>query len=146
MDISAAVTTVASLVSLLLVVLQLRQNTDQRRLESILAIYDVNRQLIGMGFENPVLFKVLNDEPDVDPALERRYLQLWLNQIAIIHHLDSRGLVPAELGEGFKADITGFLALKNMRRHWQRTKRLYPGSLRATLDAMVSAVTDEEKN
>lgn len=145
-DIVAAVSALFSFISLLLVVLQLRQNTEQRRLESVLSIYDVNRHLIALGFENPELFKVLQDGTDIDPTMERRYLQLWLNQIAIIHFLESRGLIAPELGEGFNADIAGFLAMENMQRHWQRHKRLYPASLRAALDALIPTASPDSNN
>lgn len=138
-DLVAAISALISFVSLFLVVFQLHQNTEQRRLESILAIYDINQRLIALGFEKPELFKVLQDAPDVDALWERHYLQLWLNQIAVIHFIESRGLVPAELRKGFHADIADFLAMGNLQRHWVRNQQFYPDSLRKFVEAQVAS-------
>ena len=55
-----------SFLGLLLVVLQLREGTEQRKLESQIHIYDINRKLISLGFSHPELFDVLKDGKGID--------------------------------------------------------------------------------
>jgi hypothetical protein len=70
-----------SFVGLILVVIQFRRATTQREAESLVKLADINRELLSLGFDHPQLFPILEDSPKVDPVLERRYLQLWLNQL-----------------------------------------------------------------
>lgn len=116
--------------SLLLVLLQWHGHIKQRRLESMIHVYDVNRQLISQGFDQPELFKILEDEPDTDPALTRRYLQLWLNQLALIHRIHTHGLFKREVQSSLVRDIKDFMAMSNMRRHWRLYGKYYPDSFR----------------
>jgi len=56
-----------SFFGLLLVVIQLRDSNEQRKLESQIRLYDITRELISLGFSNPQLFEVLKDSENVDP-------------------------------------------------------------------------------
>jgi len=139
-DYLAAVSVAISLVSVLLVVVQLRGNLRQRQLESLIHIYDVNRQLIAQGFQHPELFKILEDAPDTDPVLTRRYLQLWLNQLALIHRIHRHGLFQEELQVSLAREVREFMAQDNMRRHWQQQRSFYPASFRRFVDHVVQSV------
>ncbi len=57
-----------SFVGLMLVLLQLRHNARQRSLDSLLKVYDINRQLLTLGFSHPKLFSILADAEDADPV------------------------------------------------------------------------------
>lgn len=133
----AAVSVVISFVSIFLVVFQLHNHTEQRKLESLLQIKDINRQLLALGFANPELFEILHDSKEVDPVLERRYLQLWFNQMALIHAIHRRGLFPDELRESLERDMRDFLKLENMRTHWRRYGNFYPTSFQQFVDGLM---------
>ena len=84
-EVLSAASVLVSFASLFLVLLQVQQTTNQRKLESLVKIYDLNHQLLALGFDKPELFEILQDAPEADPVWERHYLQLWLNQIAVVH-------------------------------------------------------------
>lgn len=117
----------------LLVIVQLRDNTDQRRLESLLQVYGVNREIITLGFAHPELFQVLHGKK-ADPLVEIHYLQLWLNQMALIHDFNQRRFLSAEMLEGVERDIRDFMTQENMRQHWKNHRQFYPESFQAYVD------------
>ena len=124
--------------SLFMVVIQLKAHTEQRKLDSLTKLYDVNRELIALGFKHPQLFDILMDEKNADPIWERRYLQLWFNQLSLIHAYQRRGLYPSELPEDLETDVRDFMTMDNMRRHWSAYGRYYSTSFRAFVDRIVN--------
>ncbi len=64
---------------------ELNRNLRQRRYEAVMTIYAANRELIQMALDDPDLMAVLNGQEDVDTAKERRYVQLWVNHMEMIH-------------------------------------------------------------
>jgi len=112
--------------SIFFVIIQLRDSTEQQKLNSRVELYKINRELLGLGFSNPELFEVLDDAENVDPKLERRYLQLWLNHFAFIHAASCRGLFPSDLRKSLERDMREFLSHRNMRRHWTNYGSFYP--------------------
>jgi len=133
----AAFSAAISFAGLLLVVIQLRENNRQRKLESQFAIYDINRQLLSLGFTHPQLFAVPDDSTHVDPLWERYYLQLWLNQFSQIHAYLQHFLFRGELKDSFQRDLCDFMAMKNSRRHWQRFGKFYPTSFQEYVNQCV---------
>jgi len=129
-----------SFVGLLLVVVQLRNNTRQREMESQFAVYDINRQLLSLGFSHPQLFGVLEDSTHVDPHFEQYYVQLWLNQFAQIHAYHQRAVIRGELKESFDRDLADFMSMNNSRKHWQRFGIFYPTSFQNYVNAIVKKV------
>lgn len=128
-----------SFASVALVVIQLRANAAQRDLESLKEILEINRELLTLGFTNPVLFDILNDTPGVDPVWEKRYLQMWLNQLSLTHSFQRRGIFRKELREAFERDIRDFMALTNMRCHWEGHKQYYSGSFRRYVEGILNS-------
>jgi hypothetical protein len=47
----------------------------------VVKLYDINRELISFAISHPPLLNVLEDEKIANPLAEKRYLQLWLNQL-----------------------------------------------------------------
>jgi hypothetical protein len=121
------------------VLLQWHGHIKQRRLESLIHIYDVNRQLISQGFDHPELFKILEDEPDTDPLLTRRYLQLWLNQLALIHRVHRHGLFNRELQSSMAREVREFMTLTNMREQWKEQRTYFPKSFRRFVDHIIQS-------
>lgn len=138
-DYLASVSVVISFISIFLVVFQLQANTDQQKLGSLIHIYDINRQLLSLGFAHTELFEILRDTQDADPLWERRYLQLWLNQMALIHFIQRRGLFQADMGDSLEIDIRDFMAMENMQRHWRLHRQYYPASFQRYIDSVTAS-------
>lgn len=126
---------------LLLVGLQLRDSTDQRRLESVLEIYGINREIIALGFTNPELFQILHGQK-ADPLVERHYLQLWFNHFALIHSFQKRKFFPVDLRESLEQDIRYFMEEGNARRHWQQNRIYYPPAFQTYIDHLTPSKAD----
>jgi len=117
-----------SFAGLIFVALQLRDTNRQRESEAIVKLYDVNRQLITLAFSHPVLFEVLEDKHIANPLLEKRYLQLWLNQLSLIHAFLKHAVVQLELQDELHRNLVDFLSMANMRKHWKHYGSFYPDS------------------
>ena len=117
-----------SFVGLLFVAVQMRAANRQRKLESQIRLYDINRELISMGFDKPELFDVLVDKHEVNPVTERRYLQLWLNQLALVNSFKLQGAFQPDVQESFETDFRDIMTMSNMHRHWRKYGKYYPAS------------------
>jgi hypothetical protein len=128
----AIISVVVSFASLLTVFIELRRGRHQRRAEALIQIYDTNRELLTLGFEKPELFDVIGAGD-----AGHRYLQLWLNQIALIVELRSQRLFTRAQWESLESDI-GFFA-ENPRFHeiWPDVRRFYPRAVQDILDAKI---------
>lgn len=126
-DYISATALVVSAISLSLVLVQLYDMITQRKIDASIRISDINRELVTLGFSHPVLFDVLRGEP-TDPALERRYLQLWFNQFLLIYTYQARGLFRSEHRESLGRDIRDFLKFQNVQRHWREFRQYHPRS------------------
>jgi hypothetical protein len=126
-----------SFAGLLLVAVQIRSATRQREAESLVKIYDINRELLSLGFSHPALFAILQDAPDSDPIWERRYLQLWLNQLSLIHLYLKRSFVDDELRRSLENCLADFMTFKNMRKQWQHDRDTYPDSFQNLVDGII---------
>lgn len=121
----------------LLVVWQLRDGNAQRRVESLLQISSVNREIVSLGFAYPELFQIL-DGKKANPTFEKHFLQLFLNQFTVIHAFQQRKTLPPDLLEGLVRDIRDFMAQPNMHRHWQQTRQFYPTSFQEFIDELAT--------
>ena len=133
----AVISAAISFVGLLFVAVQIRNATRQREAESLVKLTDINRELLSLGFSHPQLFPILEDADDADPVWERRYLQLWLNQLYLVHLYLKRTVVDNELKQSLKRSLTDFMTLKNMRRHWQRDRAAYSESFQKLVDGII---------
>lgn len=120
--------TTISFAGLLIVIHQLRTNNKQRELGSLVHVFDINRQLLSLGFSYPKLFDILADAPQADQTLERRYLQLWLNQFALIHSYMEKAVFKRELKDSLTREVAEFFTMENMQRHWRHHGAFYPAS------------------
>jgi len=141
----AVISTVISLTSLAVVVIELRHNRGQSKTSALIQIYDINRQLLSLGFSNPELFKIIGSGSESEEEYGRRYLQLWLNQMALIHHLNQRGLFTEPQWNSLRADIDYFLTIPKMREHWKAYRRYYPGDFQIFLDQTVKQIENTKK-
>jgi len=129
-----------SFAGLLLVVLQLRDSNRQRESESLVELYDINRQLLSLGFSHPVLFQILEDKKATDPLWEKRYLQMWLNQLSLSHAYLQRSVVQPELKASLERNLIDFMTMENMRRQWQQYGSFYPASFQDCVNEILKKV------
>ena len=121
-------------VSVLIVAWQMWEATKQSKLESQIQLYDINRDLISLGFSKPELFDILKDGKGVDPTLQRRYLQVWLNQLCLVDTFKRNGAFTKDVGESFDTDLRDMMLLENMRHHWQTYGKYYPASFQESVN------------
>jgi hypothetical protein len=126
-----------SFIGLLLVVWQLHSNTKQRESESLVKIYDINRQLLSLGFSHPQLFAVLNDAKSADATEERYYLHLWLNQYSQVYTYLKRSIFRGELKESLERDLADFMSMANTQSYWQRYATFYPVSFQTYVNEIM---------
>jgi hypothetical protein len=125
---------------LVFVALQMRDGNKQSKLESQIQLQGINRELIAMGFSKPELFEVMHGTGKVDATLERRYLQLWLNQLSLFHSLKMEGALQKDYEESCERDLRDMLELPNMRRHWQTYGKYYPTSFQKSVNDILHEV------
>jgi len=126
----------------LLVVAQLKQGNDQRRLDSLLHIKEINREILSLGFDNPRLFPLLQGRKTADSTQEQHYLQLWFNQFELIHSFCEQGMFSQELAASLERDIGQFVSLDNVRQHWRRKRQFYTPSFQAFIDSLAEGKAD----
>lgn len=142
MDISgifAAVSAVVSVVSLLTVFVELRSGRLQRKAESLIQVYDANRELLTLGFDKPELFDVIGTGD-----YGHRYLQLWVNHIALIVELRRQNLFSPTQWKALDNDIGYFVENPKFRLIWPEIRMFYPRPLQKILDAKIAIVEKKE--
>ena len=140
----AGIGSAVSSIGLIFVAIQLRDSNRQRETESIVKLYDVNRELITLGFSHPTLFLIMEDEPIADALVQKRYLQLWLNQLSLMHTFLQHAVVRTELQEELHRNLADFLSLENMQRHWTEYGMFYPNSFQKRVNAILEKVAKDE--
>jgi hypothetical protein len=131
---------VISIIGLSIVILQLRIGNRQRESEALVKILDTNRHLLTLGFDRPEMFSILNDVKKVDPMAERYYLQLWLNQFSLVHSYLMNSMLRGELRDNLKRDVSDFMAMHNMRKHWNKYGRFYPSSFQDFVNGIMKEI------
>lgn len=126
-----------SFAGLIFVALQLRDSNRQRESESMVKLYDINRQLLTLGFSHRALLKVLEDQPIDDALSEKRYLQLWLNQLSLSHAFLRHSVIQPELKDELRRNMEDFMTMKNMRNHWRIYGAFYPQSFQKAVEEIL---------
>ena len=129
-----------SFAGFLVVIYQLRRNSIQRELDSVVKIGDTNRQLLTLGFSFPAVFKILDDAEGVDPALEKIYLQMWVNSFLLVHSYMRESVFKRELKDALTRDVSEFLQSENMQRHWRKYGTAYPDSFQKFVNEIMEKV------
>jgi hypothetical protein len=91
----------------------------------------------------PNLFRILEDAEDINPTLERRYLQLWLNQLALIQSFRESDGFRNDVEASFNVD-RDMVTMSNMRRQWQRFGKYYPASFQRTVNDILDEAGHEQ--
>jgi hypothetical protein len=132
-------------VGLLFVAMQIRDATKQREMDSLVKVYDINRELLSLGFSHPQLFAIMENTGKTDPMWENRYLQLWFNQFSLVHSYLRHSLFRREFKESLDRDITDFMRLENVRRHWERNSQYYPSAFQNYANALIKKIEPPTK-
>ncbi len=133
----AASLDVISFLGFVVVIIQLRDTNRQTKLESQIHIHEITRDLISLGFSNPQLFEVLKNSTHVDRTVEARYLQLWLNQLSLIHSFRQTGAFEKDVQDSFETDFRDIVRMPNMRRHWSAVEKYYPASFQRSVNEIL---------
>lgn len=136
----AILSALLSSLGLIGVAIQIRQATRQRWVETVQRLFDNNRELLTLGFEHPKLLTTLNDGANPDP--ETRYLQLWLNHLAVVHTILKHGGFDADFRNGLEADLADTIAANNMQNHWLRVGKFYPASFQKRVNAIIAKLDE----
>jgi hypothetical protein len=126
-----------SFVALIFVGVQIRAATRQRTSDSLVKILDVNRELITLGFSHPELFEILTGDKNPNPVKTQRYLQLWLNQFSLVFSYLQHSVLRGEAKDNLERDLSEFMTMPNMRKHWQKFGRLYPASFQSYINEIL---------
>ena len=114
-----AVQDVITFLGFVVVIIQLRDSNRQTKLESQIRLYDINRELIAMGFSKPELFEILKGTTEADSTTEQHYLQQWLNLLCLVDSFKRNKVFEKDVQESFEADLHDMMTMKNLRRHWR---------------------------
>ncbi|MBK1859360.1 DUF6082 family protein [Cerasicoccus arenae] len=125
---------VASLATLLVLLWQIGMLLRQLRFNAVLHIYDINRDLIGRALDDPDLRKVLDGEQIADASKEKRYFQLWINQIKLIHLGWRSRFLPRTSWPSLQKDIGDFTSLPRFQTNWKEVSQYYSGDFREFLE------------
>lgn len=125
-----------SLISTSVLFFLMRTTSRQTSLDAYCRINDINRTLITIGFEDRELLDLLDGHQINDHQKAQRYLQLWLNQIAIIHASRKLCLIDNNLWNSMFCDASEFFELPIMRDHWSQVRQYYDPELQSLLDRM----------
>ena len=66
------------------------------------------------------------------------YLQLWLNQAALVHSFIHHKAFDQDVQESFKRDIHDVMNMDNMKAHWQKVEKYYPASFQEFIKKLQS--------
>lgn len=133
----AIISTVISVVSLTVVFIELHGNRKQNETSAIIQIYDINRQLVSLGFSHPELFEVTRGQHPQSTETQRRYIQLWLNQMELCYQMNKRGLFQSSQWESMKLDIEDFMGIDRVQAHWKSFGQFYPEPFRHFIDELI---------
>ena len=125
-----------SFISVLLVSIQVKYLRRQLEFDSRLKLTEINRQILTLGFSDPDLFKILNGVP-VDQEKEKRYCQLWVNQMDISWHAQKVGMYDKDFFSGLERDIADTFQLDTMLRHWKIARMYYSEGFRQYIDRII---------
>jgi hypothetical protein len=106
-------------------------------------MHDINRELISTGFDKPELFEVFKDTKKVDPESERRYLQLWLNQLSMFHSMKEANALQKDFEESCARYLRDMFEKANMLRHWKNVGEFYPVSFQKAVNAIINETGNE---
>jgi hypothetical protein len=126
-----------SFIALIFVGVQIRAATRQRTSDSLVKILDTNRELITLGFSHPQLFEILTGDKNPNHVFTQRYLQLWLNQFSLVYFYLQNSVLQGEAKDNLERDLSEFMTMPNMRKHWQKFGKLYPASFQTYINEIL---------
>jgi len=123
------------------VAVQVRAYLRQLRFDALSRILEVNRQLLLVGFEHPELLTVLEGQTIADFRMQKRYFQMWLNQVHLMWLAHKENLIDETYWDGHSRDFISLANLENFKTHWEGAKTYYEGEFRVFVDSLIQATT-----
>ena len=123
---------------------QFRISQRQRESESLVKLYDINRELLSLAISHPVLLEILEDRECSNSLLKKRYLQMWLNQLSITFEFLQRTVIDSELKQSLLLNIEDFFSANNLREHWREYGLFYPLSFQIHVNHILKKVEPPE--
>ena len=126
----------AIVVSLILVAMELRQNTDIAQANALFQLSAALDDSYRRRAQDPVLAQLITDghaDKETLSALQREQFETWLR--ADLNHLEAiwtyyeLGLMSDENFEGFGPSICSRLTTKGGRRYWQKEAQFFNSGL-----------------
>ena len=111
----------------------------QTRFATLSNILEVNRALLLAGFEHPELFDVLEGKTTTDGRKQKRYFQLWLNQVHLLWLAHGENIIGAEQWTGHCKDIQDLVSMGSFREHWAAVRIYYSGPFQRFIDSLVES-------
>jgi hypothetical protein len=113
----------AIVLSLLLVALEIRQNTNALAAQAVFELNDAsNEKLMALATDPEMSRLVALGDADPDSLSDeeefryRRYVLVWLNQFESVWFFDQRGVVSEEEIESWRRSFCSFTAIEGHRR------------------------------
>jgi hypothetical protein len=131
------VQTVSILTGLAVVAIQQRQGRLQRESDSLVKLHDINRELVCFAIAHPALLKVLEDQDIPNHLAQKRYLQMWLNQLSLSHSFLKNSVVQPELQDELRRNLADFMTMENMQKHWHHYGAFYPESFQQRVNDLL---------
>ena len=130
--------TVIGFCGLLFVGLQFRQGNRQRESDSMVKLYDINRELLTLSFHFPQLLDLLEDKDIPDRRMQKRYLQMLLNQMEQFFSFSRNAMRDKELKESVERNLVDFLSMRTMQEHWKESGSFYTASFQRHVNAILN--------
>ncbi|GHC12029.1 DUF6082 family protein [Cerasicoccus arenae] len=128
---------IAALAGFFVLVWELRRGVRQMRFQAVLEIYKTNRELIQLALDDPDLMAVLEGREEVDSTKERRYLQMWLNQMTMVYLGWRNRFLPRSSWEGLRRDIQESSQSPNVRKLWNQLSPYYDEEFQKFMTEMI---------
>lgn len=115
---------------------QLAITRRQSRAEALIKVCESNRELLTLGISQPRLLTLIGSD-DEETEIQRRYCQLWLNQVELMYRLHRPLSFSTEYWQGTLRDMRGFMQIPVMKAHWESNQQHYSDDFQRFVKAEV---------
>ena len=135
---------VVSIISISYVYIQYRGHKRQQHLDFHLRINEINRELIGMAFDNKDLLHLLNGQEIPDKEQQRRYIQMWLNQSLFMWLGKQAGIIDDGAWYSLRRDIETFVNHSTTSNHWWTVASYYPPAFSNFISGLIKVKSNHD--
>lgn len=129
-----------SLGSLCYVKIQVDAFIRQQKIDVHSRIIEINRNLMGMGFEHPDLLKVVDGQRIENPLRQKKFIQLWINQFELMWRARKARMIDDAYWDALQQDIMFFYKLDFVAEHWKTAKHYYAIDYAGFIDQIIAEI------